>query len=78
LLPTNSGRYRVGPEGAERTADEADVVLPVDSLAMIYLGGTRPSSLAAVGRLQVGTPEALRRVDQLFAIDVPPWCGTMF
>jgi predicted acetyltransferase len=78
LLPANSGCYRVGPEGAEPTTDEADAALPVDALAMIYLGGTRPSSLAAVGRVQARTPEALRRLDQLFAIDVPPWCGTMF
>lgn len=78
LLPDNSGRYRVSPHGTERTGEPADLALDVDALAMIYLGDTRASTLAEIGRVDVAEPAALRRADRLFATDVAAWCGTMF
>jgi predicted acetyltransferase len=78
LLPNNSGRYRVGPQGTEQTDSPADLLMDPDTLAMIYLGSTRPSVLAGIGRLEASDPAALVRADRLFATDLPAWCGTMF
>ncbi|HEV2783528.1 MAG TPA: GNAT family N-acetyltransferase [Actinophytocola sp.] len=78
VLPANSGRYRISPLGIERTDGSADLAMDVDVLAMLYLGGTRASALAGIGRIEVAEPAALPRADTLFASDVTAWCGTMF
>ncbi len=78
FLPNNSGRYLVGPHGTERTDSPAGLVLDADALGMIYLGTTRASVLAGIGRIEASDPDVLARADRLFATDVPAWCGTMF
>jgi predicted acetyltransferase len=78
LLPANSGRYRVGPQGTERAEGEPALVLDVDVLAMLYLGAFRPSTLAGIGRITVADPAALPAADRLFAVDRPAWNGSMF
>ena len=78
LLPENSGRYRVGTDGVERTDAAADLELPVDSLAMLYLGDVSASALAATGRLTAHEPAALARADRLFVTDRSPNSGTFF
>ncbi|WAL63303.1 GNAT family N-acetyltransferase [Amycolatopsis cynarae] len=78
LLPANSGRYRVAPEGATRTEEPAGLALGVDTLAMIYLGDRAPSLLAALNRIEVRDPAALPEADALFATATAPWCGTPF
>ncbi len=39
LFARNAGRYRVGPDGAERTDADAELSLPVQALGPVYLGG---------------------------------------
>jgi predicted acetyltransferase len=78
LLPNNSGRYRVGPQGIERTTDPAALTVTAEVLAMLYLGTYRASVLASIGRVTVADPAALTAADQLFAVDRPAWTGTMF
>lgn len=78
LLPANSGRYRVGPIGTERTDDAPALVLDVEVLAMLYLGAWRAGTLADIGRIEVVDPAALASADRLFATDRPAWCGTLF
>lgn len=78
VLDGNSGRYRVAPDGVERTEETPDLRLGVDALAMIYLGAWRPSQLAAAGRIQPVGPSSPERADRLFATPVPAWCGTHF
>ncbi|MFI5606704.1 GNAT family N-acetyltransferase [Amycolatopsis sp. NPDC051903] len=78
LLPANTGRYRVGPEGAERTDAPADLQLDVDTLAMLYLGEWRATTLAHAGRITAADPATLTRADRLFTTDLRPWCGTFF
>ncbi|MBN6035729.1 GNAT family N-acetyltransferase [Amycolatopsis sp. 195334CR] len=77
-LPENEGRYRIGPDGVERTSAEADLALDADALAMLYLGGWPASALAAIGRIRVLEKPALTRADALFRADRTPWCGTNF
>lgn len=78
LLPNNSGRYRIGPQGIERTTEPAALTVRAEVLAMLYLGTYRASVLASIGRVTVADPAALAAADQLFAVDRPAWTGTMF
>jgi predicted acetyltransferase len=78
VLPGNAGRYRVGPGGAERTDAPADLDLDVETLAMLYLGDSVPSVLAALNRIEVHSPGALAHADALFATATASWCGTPF
>ena len=78
LLPTNSGRYRVGPHATESTSDPAALTMDVEALAMLYLGTWRASTLAGIGRITVTDPTALTTADRLFAVNQPAWTGTMF
>ncbi|MBK1782961.1 GNAT family N-acetyltransferase [Prauserella cavernicola] len=78
VLERNSGRYRLGTGGAERTDEPAGMQLGVDALAMIYLGGWRPSALGDVGRIRFTGATAAAAADDLFGAHVAPWCGTFF
>ena len=80
LLPGNTGVYRVGAGGAERTGPDgpADLECDVAALAMAYLGDRAPSRLAATGWWRVHSPAALPAADALFATGAVPWCGTFF
>jgi predicted acetyltransferase len=78
LLPGNAGRYQIGPDKVIRTEAPAQLALDVDTLSALYLGDTRASMLAEVGRLDVLDPAALRVADQLFTTAVVPWVGTGF
>jgi predicted acetyltransferase len=78
LLPNNCGRYRVGQQGMERTGDEPALTMTAETLAMLYLGTTRASTLAGIGRVTAADPAALPAADRLFAVDRPAWSGTMF
>lgn len=78
VLEGNSGRYRVGPDGVERTSDPAELRLGVDALAMLYFGGWPASALVAAGRVQVAEASAVTRAEGLFATRPSAWCGTHF
>jgi predicted acetyltransferase len=78
LLPTNSGRYRIGRQGMEPTSAASDLTVTADVLAMLYLGTWQASTLAAIGRLTVANPDALPAADRLFATDQPAWNGSLF
>ena len=80
--PQNEGRYALdgSPDGADctPTTRDADLVLGVDDLAAVYLGGERFSTLARGGRVHEAHEGALRRADALFAAERAPFCGTGF
>lgn len=80
LLPQNDGVYRIGADGAVRAAagTPAQVTVSVSDLAATYLGGTRWWRLAAAGRVQVAEPDAVARLDRLFAVDREPYAGVFF
>lgn len=78
LLPGNNGVFAIGPTSTVRIAAEPDVVVDVATLAAAYLGGTRWRQLAAAGRVSIASPEALARLDTLFAVDAAPYAGTDF
>ncbi|SDC10295.1 GNAT family N-acetyltransferase [Actinokineospora iranica] len=78
FLPVNSGRYRVGADGVQRTGAAAELSVDVDVLAMLYLGAWRPSALAGIGLVRALDPAAVARADTVFAVGGAAWCGTFF
>jgi predicted acetyltransferase len=78
FCPWNAGRWRVGPDGIERTADAADLALPVAALGSAYLGGFTFGELARAARIEQLTDGALARADALFGADRYPWCPEIF
>ncbi len=81
LCPWNAGTFALegGPDGATCVAarETAELVLPVDALGAIYLGGNALSRLVRAGRAS-GTSEALARADAMFASARAPWCPEIF
>jgi predicted acetyltransferase len=70
------------PSGAScrpaRGREQTDLVLGLSQLGAIYLGGCRPSVLAAAGRVKESRPGALARADAAFDSPRTPYCGTHF
>lgn len=80
--PATAGRYRLegGPDGAEcrRTTDEPDLILAVDDLGALYLGGVVATSLAAAGRVTERRAGSLARADAMLASNPRPFSRTGF
>jgi len=77
-LPANSGSYRVGAHGAERTDKEPHIRVDVAALASVYLGGARWRDLALAGTAAEHRPGAIQNADALFATPTAPFAGTRF
>jgi predicted acetyltransferase len=79
--PWNDGTFALdgGPDGAACVPTRAspDIVLPVESLGALYLGGNRFQVLARAGRLS-GAADALARADAMFGWARAPWCPEIF
>jgi predicted acetyltransferase len=58
--------------------EQTDLVLGLSQLGAIYLGGCRPSVLAAAGLVEETRAGALARADAAFASPLLPFCGTGF
>lgn len=69
-----------GPDGAQcvRSDREPQVVLPVDVLGSIYLGGFSAARYAATGRVEEREPGALARLSAMFLTAIAPWPLTVF
>jgi len=74
----NTGRWRVGPDGAERTGDSADIALDVAGLGSVYLGGFTFAELARAGLAEELADGVVARADALFVRDRAPWCAEIF
>ncbi len=61
-----------------KNGEQADLVLGLAELGAVYLGGVRPTELAAAGRVSEVRPGALARADQAFAGGVAPFCSIDF
>ncbi|HEY5836273.1 GNAT family N-acetyltransferase [Streptomyces sp.] len=77
FFPANTGRWRLtgDAKGAvcERTADPADLALPVGVLAAAYLGGPSLRALADAGLVRELRPGALTEASVAFRGVVEPW-----
>jgi predicted acetyltransferase len=78
FCPWNEGRYRIGDGLVERTNAAPDLLVDVNALGSVYLGGFSFSQLARAGRLEESRPESAARADALFPRDRAPWCPQIF
>ena len=58
--------------------EKVDLALGRSQLGAIFLGGCRPSLLAAAGRVEERRRGALARADAAFTTQLVPFCGTRF
>ncbi len=56
----------------------AHLVIPVNSLASVYLGAASFSTLAQAGLVEELSPGALARADTMFAVQLQPWSPCNF
>ncbi len=77
----NNGTFLLETDGEKsicsRSTSAPQVRLSAADLGAIYLGGVRPLTLAAAGRVE-GSTEAIRRADGMFAWHPAPWCQEVF
>jgi predicted acetyltransferase len=78
FLPGVAGRYRVTPDGTERSDEDVDLRLDVTGLGSVYLGGFTFGDLVRGSRAEELTDGAADRADALFATGVEPWCAEIF
>ncbi len=76
--PWNGGRWRVAPDGVERTEADPGIRLGVAALSSAYLGGFRFADLARALRLEELQAGAVARADALFGVTAEPWCPEIF
>ncbi len=69
-----------GPDGAtcSPSSEAPDLVVPVDALGSVLLGGVSPTSLLLAGRLAECRDGAAARADTMFRTSRAPWCNTWF
>lgn len=78
----DAGIYRLEVDQSGEAAcvphsGEADLLLGLEELGSVYLGGVRPTTLWGAGRI-TGDSDALRRADAVFASERAPYLGTGF
>ena len=78
----NTGRWHVWghPAGAfcDRTDRDPDIVLGIEELSSVYLGGVSLATLQAAGRVTEVSPGAVTLASTAFGWPVTPWCPDMF
>lgn len=82
FCPWNDGRWRLTVKAGEATVrrvdDDPDVVLDVQALGAVYLGGTRLTSMARAQRVHEVTPGAVNALSLAFLGDREPHCPEVF
>ncbi|MGD0440196.1 MAG: GNAT family N-acetyltransferase [Acidimicrobiales bacterium] len=83
FCPWNEGRFRLsvdsgGTGTVERVAAAPDLVVPVEALGALYLGGVPFTGMAEVGRIGQCTEGAARRADEMFGVRRAPFCMSHF
>jgi predicted acetyltransferase len=78
FCPWNEGRWKLEDGVAERTGDDPDLNVPVQTLGSALLGGVSFASLARAGRVEELKEGAIARADALFRWDRHPWCPEIF
>jgi predicted acetyltransferase len=82
FCPWNTGRWRLSghPAGAHcgPTDRDPDLVLGIEELSSVYLGGVSLASLQAAGRVREVSPGAVTLASTAFGWPVAPWCPDEF
>lgn len=75
-LQADGGQARV--EAVDSQKEDTDVVLSVNVLGSLYLGGVSARTLGAAGEVQEATAGSLQLLDALFTRPEKPYCITHF
>ena len=82
FCPWNAGRWRLSghPAGAYcgRTDRDPDLILGIEELSAVYLGGVSLAALQAAGRVTEVSPGAVTLAATAFRWPVTPWCPDEF
>jgi predicted acetyltransferase len=82
FCPWNAGRWRLAghPAGGYcgRTDLDPDLVLGIEELSAVYLGGVPLATLQAAGRVTEVSPGAVALASTAFGWPVTPWCPDEF
>lgn len=82
FCPWNTGRWRLSghPAGAfcGPTDRDPDLVLGIEELSSVYLGGVSLAGLQAAGRVREVSPGAVILASTAFGWPVAPWCPDEF
>jgi predicted acetyltransferase len=82
FCPWNSGRWRLSghPAGAYcgPTDRDPDIVLGIEELSSVYLGGASLATLQGAGRVREVSPGAVTLASTAFGWPVAPWCPDEF
>ena len=84
LCDWNRGTFVLETTGEESTAakvdgdGDADLTMPVSSLAVLLSGHRSATTLARAGLLRPRHPDVLTRADRVFATAYAPWCNDGF
>jgi predicted acetyltransferase len=78
FCPWNEGRWRIGPDGTERTEAEPDLRCDAAALGSVYLGGFAWGDLVEGLRVAELRKGAAARADALFVRGRAPWCPEIF
>ena len=82
FCPWNEGRVALegGPDGAScsPTTRSPDLVMTVNEVGAVYLGGVSMRELHRAGRVVEERPGALARADAMFGWDPAAWCPIFF
>jgi predicted acetyltransferase len=78
FCPWNTGRWRVGSDGVERTHGDPDLRCDITALGSVYLGGFSWTRLARALRVREVCPDAAARADAIFRTETLPWCPEIF
>jgi predicted acetyltransferase len=78
----NDGRWHVWghPAGAfcDRTDRDPDLVMDIEALSAVYLGGESLAALQGAGRVTEISPGAVTQASTAFGWPVAPWCPDHF
>ena len=77
FCPWNEGRYRAGADVGP-TEDAAELRLSVADLASAYLGAFSFERLAASGRVEELSVDAIAKASEIFRPPLPPYCPEPF
>ncbi len=78
LLPSNSATFAITGDGAEPSDRRAQIVVGVEGLGAVLLGGATWHGLVAGGLARADDPSALAVADRLFAVPEAPFAGFYF
>jgi predicted acetyltransferase len=78
FCPWNSGRWRVGSAGVDRTEEAPHLRCDITALGSVYLGGFTWTQLVRALRVQEVVPGSVAHADAIFHGVSAPWCPEIF